>query len=150
MQSSHKWILQSRSQFGRKKVSKQIVTLPNGAATEPIPIRALHIANTDRPIVTAKRPRLHTWPVRLSMGDSHDLHGQSGAKSEQWKFEAPYRIHESSETFDVKYTASCHCGKVQYQLKREAPLDSKFCHCVDCQVQHGMYSSMLDKSCHCG
>ena len=55
--------------------------------------------------------------------------------NENWKYEAPYRVHEPSENFDAKYEASCHCGQVKYQLCREAPLDSKMCHCRDCQVR---------------
>ena len=55
----------------------------------------------------------------------------------EWKKRPPYRIHESSEKFDVRYEAQCHCGKVKYQLCREKPLGSKLCHCTTCQTQHG-------------
>lgn len=53
----------------------------------------------------------------------------------------PYRVHEPNENFPVRYEASCHCGKVQYTLSREEPLDSKLCHCTTCQTQHGMLPS---------
>lgn len=53
---------------------------------------------------------------------------------EEWKKRAPYRIHESNEHFKARYEASCHCGKVQYELSREEPLDSKLCHCTTCQT----------------
>lgn len=56
----------------------------------------------------------------------------------EWKKRAPYHIHKKSEDFDVRYEASCHCGKVEYQLSREKPLDSKLCHCTTCQTQHGI------------
>jgi len=56
----------------------------------------------------------------------------------EWKTKAPYKIHEPNEHFKVRYEASCHCGKVHYQLSREEPLDSKLCHCTTCQTQHGM------------
>lgn len=55
----------------------------------------------------------------------------------EWKKRAPYKIHESNEDFKVRYEASCHCGRVKYQLSREEPLDSKLCHCTTCQTQHG-------------
>lgn len=51
-----------------------------------------------------------------------------------WKKRAPYSIHEKD--FKALYEASCHCGKVQYQLSRKEPLDSKLCHCTTCQTQH--------------
>lgn len=62
---------------------------------------------------------------------------QSLPSQEHWKLRAPYRIHEPNEHFKAKYEASCHCGKVKYQLSRDAPLDSKLCHCTTCQTQHG-------------
>ncbi|KAF2754695.1 hypothetical protein EJ05DRAFT_488855 [Pseudovirgaria hyperparasitica] len=54
----------------------------------------------------------------------------------EWKKRAPYKIHDSNEDFPVRYEASCHCGQVKYQLKRETPLASKLCHCTTCQTQH--------------
>ena len=56
---------------------------------------------------------------------------------QSWKKRPPYRIHDPNEHFKARYEASCHCGKVQYQLSREEPLDSKLCHCTTCQSQHG-------------
>lgn len=56
----------------------------------------------------------------------------------EWKKRPPYLVHDKNEDFPVKYDASCHCGKVKYQLSREEPLDSKLCHCTTCQTQHGM------------
>jgi len=58
-----------------------------------------------------------------------------------WKQQAPYRVHEPNENFVVRYEASCHCGRVKYQLSRQAPLASKLCHCTTCQVLHGSYFS---------
>jgi hypothetical protein len=54
-----------------------------------------------------------------------------------WKTRAPYKIHEPNEHFKARYEAACHCGKVEYELSREEPLDSKLCHCTTCQTQHG-------------
>jgi len=75
----------------------------------------------------------------------------SGHKAEEiegehndWKFREPYKIHDQlnrgkdgGKGFNVLYEASCHCGRVEYQLSREKPLDAKYCHCTTCQVLHG-------------
>ena len=66
--------------------------------------------------------------------------GESTKGLSEWKKRAPYRIHEPNDAFDVVYEASCHCGKVKYQLSRAEPLDSKLCHCTTCQTQHGSYT----------
>lgn len=67
---------------------------------------------------------------------------QAGAtthrKEDEWKHRAPYKVHSDDENFDVKWKGGCHCGKVQYQLSREAPLATKFCHCSTCQRLHGV------------
>jgi hypothetical protein len=59
-------------------------------------------------------------------------------EEDQWKFRAPYRIHEPSDGFKTIYTGACHCAQIQFELNRDAPLATKYCHCVDCQVQHGV------------
>lgn len=58
----------------------------------------------------------------------------------EWKFRAPYKVHSKDDNgnFKALYEGSCHCGRVQYQLSREKPLDAKYCHCTTCQVLHGM------------
>ena len=38
--------------------------------------------------------------------------------------------------FVPKYTASCHCQAVRYEVS-EDPVSSKVCHCVGCQKLHG-------------
>ena len=38
--------------------------------------------------------------------------------------------------FDAKYEASCHCGRVRYQVSAD-PVDAKICHCVMCRKLHG-------------
>jgi len=58
-------------------------------------------------------------------------------KHNEWKFRAPYKVHSNDEDFKALYEGSCHCGRIQYQLSREKPLDAKFCHCNTCQVLHG-------------
>lgn len=70
---------------------------------------------------------------------SHPASHQAGTGTEgkhEWKQSPPYAVHDSGKDFDVKLEASCHCGKVQYQLSRDTPLQSKFCHCTTCQTQH--------------
>lgn len=71
--------------------------------------------------------------------DSSEAKGQSENAVQDWQKKAPYKIHESNDGFKARYEASCHCGKVKYQLSREAPLDSKLCHCTTCQTQHGSF-----------
>ncbi|KAG9765828.1 glutathione-dependent formaldehyde-activating, GFA, partial [Aureobasidium melanogenum] len=69
--------------------------------------------------------------------DAKEARGEKPEKPvEDWQKRAPYKIHESNENFKARYEASCHCGKVKYQLSREEPLDSKLCHCTTCQTQH--------------
>jgi hypothetical protein len=55
----------------------------------------------------------------------------------EWKFRAPYKIHDDTDSFNALYEASCHCGRVNYQLSREKPVDAKYCHCTTCQRLHG-------------
>lgn len=74
--------------------------------------------------------------------DEHPASHQAGTSTEgkhEWKTRPPYSIHKDNDKFDVKYEASCHCGRVKYQLSRDEPLDSKLCHCTTCQVQHGTW-----------
>jgi hypothetical protein len=63
--------------------------------------------------------------------------GESKEEVEEWKTRAPYSIHEDNRTFKALYEAQCHCGRVKYELSRDAPLSSKLCHCTTCQTQHG-------------
>lgn len=55
----------------------------------------------------------------------------------EWKFKAPYKIHEDDKKFNALYEGGCDCGRVKYQLSREKPLRAKYCHCTTCQVLHG-------------
>lgn len=73
---------------------------------------------------------------------------KDAVETEQWKYRAPYRVH-TNDDFKPIYEAGCHCGKVKYQLAREAPLDSKLCHCTTCQTQHGV-SAIVINACNYG
>jgi hypothetical protein len=65
--------------------------------------------------------------VAMASDSHHDaFHAVNGLGSE-------YAIHKN---FHVKYTASCHCGAVEYQACND-PVDAKICHCRDCQRLHG-------------
>ena len=78
--------------------------------------------------------------TRNATGDGEKNNGDTGSTEgelNQWKFRAPYKIHENDSKFHVRYEASCHCGKIKYQLSREKPLDAKYCHCLTCQKLHG-------------
>jgi hypothetical protein len=68
--------------------------------------------------------------------DKDSANKESAKGPEEWKERAPYSIHNDNEKFGALYEASCHCGKVSYQLNRKEPLDSKLCHCTTCQTQH--------------
>ena len=72
-------------------------------------------------------------------GDDANMHGELN----QWKYRAPYKVHDNDPNFKVRYRASCHCGKIKYQLSREKPLDAKYCHCRTCQKLHGMTLSLF-------
>ena len=65
------------------------------------------------------------------------FHSTATMGEDEWKLRAPYRIHEEDDGFQTRYEASCHCGRVKYQLSREKPLDAKYCHCTTCQTLHG-------------
>lgn len=75
--------------------------------------------------------------------DKDQSRGKSTTGISEWKQRPPYRVHDKADDFDVKYEANCHCGKVQYQLSRREPLDSKLCHCTTCQTQHGTSQSTI-------
>ena len=100
---------------------------------------------------------LNTSPILHKMTEDKDgnkrSHGdephqyQAGSSTDrpedQWKERPPYRVHDKSTPFDVKWTGKCHCGAVQYQLSREKPLASKYCHCTTCQRMHGVCSLQI-------
>jgi hypothetical protein len=79
----------------------------------------------------ATRPA--TEQAKQKGNDSKDVEGEENA----WKFRAPYKIHEPKDNFNAVLEASCHCGKVQYQLSKDKPVDAKYCHCTTCQRLHG-------------
>ena len=77
-------------------------------------------------------------PDETNSGAPHNTDTSASDKPDDyWKHRAPYRIHTSTDDFNPRYTAQCHCGRVQYQLAREKPLDATYCHCTACQQQHG-------------
>lgn len=127
------------SAFARTRVVNRAVHQPR-VPTAIIP-RSLH-----RVPLTNNR----TFVLTARMTDAEN--GTHGARSreneekvEDWKKRAPYKVHESSQHFNAIYEASCHCNRVQYQLSREEPLDSKLCHCTTCQTQHGTLHQSLPK-----
>ena len=108
---------------------------------------AVYHTKTTSPLFTRITPRIALKQASRSISnqiekevmDPKEARGEAGEKAaSDWQKRAPYRIHEPNEHFKARYEASCHCGKVKYQLSREEPLDSKLCHCTTCQTQHGM------------
>lgn len=108
------------------------------------------------PVLTALLPQFCTPYVLLATAGTRFAHNMAPSKEEkdaatakghkkediegelnQWKFRPPYKIHDDAEGFKVVYEASCHCGRVKYQLNQEKPLDAKYCHCTTCQRLHG-------------
>lgn len=81
-----------------------------------------------------------TYAANGDNGDPGDTEGELN----QWKHRPPYKVHDNNANFNARYEASCHCGKVKYQLSREKPLDSKYCHCTTCQKLHGKPSLVHD------
>lgn len=75
--------------------------------------------------------------------DPHEVDKESKEGLNDWKLRPPYQMHKKNDGFHARYHASCHCGKVEYELSREEPLDSKLCHCTTCQTQHGMHNPSL-------
>ena len=107
------------------------------AATDPL-IR--------KTIVTPSPPPVHIHR-RATMASNVNGNGDNGdpghleGEHNQWKFRAPYRVHENDPSFHVRYEGSCHCGRVKYQLSREKPLAAKYCHCTTCQKLHGPFTT---------
>jgi hypothetical protein len=87
---------------------------------------------------TSKFPNM---PPSASEKDQCKLNGHAveeiDGEHNDWKFRAPYKVHTNDPNFKSLYGGSCHCGRIQYQLNRERPLEAKFCHCTTCQVLHG-------------
>ena len=111
-------------------------------------MQSLSRLRTLPPLVHHLRPG--TRPSLLSINyfrltPSHKAH-ESNMSLDEWKTRAPYRIHENTEDFKVRYEGSCHCGRVKYQLSRETPLAAKYCHCTTCQTLHGKIHQFLHHS----
>ena len=114
--------------------------------TRRFPPASIHIDVTrnirpaSRTVSRLNQVYLHTTTKNMD-GSTKNTAGHDHQSTEgelnQWKFRAPYKIHENDPEFHVRYEGSCHCGKVKYQLSREKPLDSKYCHCTTCQKLHG-------------
>ena len=94
--------------------------------------RAIPLFQSSRALFDARSITTMT----LSNGDNGDR-GDLDGEHNQWKFRAPYKVHDNDPNFRVRYEGSCHCGKIKYQINREKPLDAKFCHCTTCQKIHG-------------
>ena len=90
------------------------------------------------------RPQFTKFSTTSRRMDKDQSRGESTTGISEWKQRPPYRVHDKKvDNFDVKYTANCHCGKVEYELSRREPLDSKLCHCTTCQTQHGEFSTTV-------
>ena len=110
--------------------------------------KSTHFNLTSRTISPATRSlsRINTFRFHTSTQNMESTYRQNGDNGDegstdgehnQWKFRAPYKVHDNDPNFNARYEASCHCGKIRYQLSREKPLDAKYCHCTTCQKLHG-------------
>lgn len=108
--------------------------------TKRLPIQASAGRSITISPVLAKMFETKDGDKRSDGNEPHQYQANSSIDREedQWKFRAPYRIHDKAENFPVKWRGSCHCGAVQYELSREKPLASKYCHCTTCQRMHGV------------
>ena len=100
-------------------------------------------------VLSQQRQFLSTTVRKMDNSQGTSRQANNPDKDDGWKTRPPYSVHDEAD-FKVRYEASCHCGKVKYQLKREEPLDSKLCHCTTCQTQHGklptnMHNLMMRK-----
>ncbi|KAH8918871.1 glutathione-dependent formaldehyde-activating, GFA [Atractiella rhizophila] len=64
------------------------------------------------------------------------LQSESPSQASNWRLAPPYKRPRPSD-FDPLYKATCHCGRIQYEIGREKPLNTKYCHCTSCQTMHG-------------
>ena len=103
------------------------------------------VARSTLPARVSCASRALPYLYRPNQSTLNTLHTSSTKMGEEqkdldaWKYRAPYKVHENDPNFKVRYEGSCHCGKVQYQLSREKPLDAKYCHCSTCQTLHGTF-----------
>lgn len=126
--------------FRLAKLTRALPVSIHPAATAPLKIIA------SRPLSRLNQIHFHTSSRIMggqeastyrANGDNGD-EGSTEGELNQWKHRAPYKVQGNDPNFHARYSGSCHCGKVTYQLSREKPLDSKYCHCTTCQKIHGM------------
>lgn len=48
----------------------------------------------------------------------------------------PYTLVSENTPFNRVYTGNCFCNRVQFEISRRKPLDSKFCHCCTSTPKH--------------
>ena len=113
------------------------------SASAQLNISAQTFSPASRKISRLNQLQSHTSIRNMASNSTYTANGENGDKGStegelnEWKHRPPYKVHDNDPNFHVRYEASCHCGKVKYQLSREKPLDAKFCHCTTCQKLHG-------------
>ncbi|SPO37981.1 uncharacterized protein PSFLO_03458 [Pseudozyma flocculosa] len=63
-----------------------------------------------------------------------EIPSKKGGSEAGYLLKPPY-VWRSDE-FEVKYTAKCWCGKLEFEYHGD-PIDAKHCHCTQCQRLHG-------------
>ncbi len=64
------------------------------------------------------------------------MSSSGGQQVSEWQRNTPYLLASEDKDFQIKYTAGCMCGEVQYAVDCD-PVAAKYCHCTSCQKLHG-------------
>ena len=70
------------------------------------------------------------------------MSSSGGQHVSEWQRSTPYLLASEDKDFQIKYTASCMCGEVQYAVDCD-PVAAKYCHCSSCQKLHGKLTTSV-------
>jgi hypothetical protein len=100
------------STVGRSFVPTQTLFPPTKVLSRSTPVLDCSPCQTHNDFEEGKKT------AREKGNNKEDVEGER-------KFRAPYKTHHDNKGFNALYEASCYCGRVNYQLSREKPLDAK-------------------------
>ncbi len=69
------------------------------------------------------------------------MSSSGGQQVPEWQRNTPFLLASEDKDFQIKYTASCMCGEVQYAVDCD-PVAAKYCHCTSCQKLHGKLTTI--------
>lgn len=121
-------------------LSRALLTIASGLRASPLCAfhQSVTSCHSSRPYSTAMTQKEQDSNRDKTEAHQYQAGNSTHRKEDEWKHREPYRIHDADEDFPVQWEGQCHCGKVQYQLRRDKPLAAKFCHCTTCQRLHGV------------